>query len=154
MTNILFKVWSDPFKYLLWTSFELMLTTQFHFGKWHSACPNCAIMQRNWPAHVSCGNMLKNHPKEYDLQTNFIKTFSVETWGESISLVSSKLSWNHYSSLTLIEARMTFSGQPIIVSLTRELRTESLNWTSRESETAKGCLITNRFRAVAACATL
>ena len=46
-----------------------MLTTQFRFGKWHSACCNCAIMQRNWPAHASPGNILKNHPKEDDLQT-------------------------------------------------------------------------------------
>ena len=48
---------------------KFMLTTQFRFGKWHSACCNCAIMQRNWPAHASPGNILKNHPKEDDLQT-------------------------------------------------------------------------------------
>ena len=44
-------------------------TTQFHFGTWQLACCNCAIMQRSWPAHASPGNILKNHPKEDDLQT-------------------------------------------------------------------------------------
>ena len=64
MPNIFFL----KFK-VIFFKFQLMLTTQFRFGKWHSACCNCAIMQRNWPAHASPGNILKNHPKEDDLQT-------------------------------------------------------------------------------------